>query len=193
MNKGLLTVLTPSYEQVYVRELASQRDYAARHGYRRHVDRLLKEDAAQAKWRKVEALLEMLDRHEVVLLLDADCIVGEDAPDICQELRPGKSVYMARGHSGRYNSGVILAKGDEDSRRFFRAVLASKDARPRLENFVSEEGENGHVIEAASNPLLAERVHELSYRWNNNRYIDRSDYIRHFSGGPMKEHRRRAP
>ena len=188
ISKCLLNVHTPSCKQKYHQQLDSQKTYAVRHGYRYDSVSLPKEDPGQAKWHKIECLSERLDAYDAVLLLDADCHVREDAPDICSEISEGKLIYMTRGHSGRFNSGVILTLGADESKRFFQEVLASRGRPLAPEDFVSSEGENGHIIALARDPLFSGFIQELDYKWNNNRFPDKVDYIRHFSGGPMKEY-----
>lgn len=186
-RKCILNIHTPKYRDVFREEMNSHEDYAFRHGYRYVSVGLGQEDAGLAKWRKLEILLELLENNDAVLLLDVDCLVRKDAPDICREVVDGKYVYMTRGHSGRWNSGVIFALSAESSQSFFREVLATRNEAIRLENFVSAEGENGHVIQAAQDPRFSSIIQELDYVWNNNRFPGKMDYIRHYGGGPMRE------
>jgi hypothetical protein len=188
ISKCLLNVHTPSYKKTYRQQLDSQKAYAVRHGYLYDSVSLPEDDPGQAKWHKIACLAERLEAYDAVLMLDADCHVREDAPDVCGEIVEGKVIYMARGHSGRFNSGVILALRADKSKRFFQEVLASRGSPVPPQDLVTSEGENSHIIVLARDPLFSGLIQELDYRWNNNRFPDRVDYIRHFSGGPMKKH-----
>lgn len=185
-SKCLLSVSTPDYLRMYDREIQSQRAYAQKYDLRFSPVNPGHVRPGEAKWQKLKQLHTHLLEYDVVLLLDTDCLVREHAPDICAELVEGKWVYMARGVSNRFNSGVMLLVRHQQSIDFVQAILMSRGQRLQPKNIVSAEGENGHVIEMAEHPRFAGIVHELSYRWNNNQYLTQPEYIRHYSG-PMKK------
>lgn len=137
--------------------------------------------AAEAAWLKVSLIIRVLElsRYCWVLFLDADTQVQHDCPDFRNVVSAGRDVFMAHGHSGRLNSGVILVRSSEKSLEFFRTVLSD------CENAVSNEDaapyENGHIIKhGKANPVVG----LLDSRWNNTYQRERDDYIRHFTG-PM--------
>jgi len=96
-------------------------------------------------------------------------------------------IYMARGPSGRFNSGVIFTLSADESKRFFQEVLASRYKIIQIESFVSSEGENGHIIELSKDPAFTGIIQELDYKWNNNTFPYAPDYIRHFTAALKKE------
>lgn len=185
-RKCLIHVFTPLYGKRFQRELRSQRAYARRHGYVLRPEPLAAEEPGRAKWRKVASMRNALARFDAVLLLDADCWVAPEAPDICSQIRTGKCLYMARGPSGRFNSGVILALRSAVSREFFGEALAVRKKALRPEHQVSPEGENGHIIMLAQRPKYREHIAILPRRWNNNTYPYRGGYIKHYSGRRRK-------
>ncbi len=136
---------------------------------------------AEAAWLKVSLIIRALESgyYPWVLLLDADALVRPHCPDFRCVATPGRDVYMAHGHSGRVNSGVIMIRLSEKSLRFFREIVSdcegmvpSEDAAPY---------ENGHVIKhGKANPLVG----LIERRWNNTADPNLDDYIRHFTG-PM--------
>jgi hypothetical protein len=132
----------------------------------------------------VPLLVRALERgdHAWVLFLDADTLVRSHCPDFRGVAVPGRDVYLVPGHSGRVNSGVIMARRSVESLGFFRDIVAD------CENAVPAEDaapyENGHLIKhARANPLvgLVER------QWNNTADPGLDDYVRHFTG-PMAVH-----
>jgi hypothetical protein len=135
----------------------------------------------EAAWLKVPLIIRALEvgLYRWVLFLDADTRVRYDSPDFRCVATTDYDVYMAHGHSGRLNSGVIMVRSSERSLDFFRAVLSD------CENTVPSEDaapyENGHIIKhGKANPVVG----LLERRWNNTAERTLVDYIRHFTG-PM--------
>jgi hypothetical protein len=135
--------------------------------------------AAEAAWLKVPLMIRALEGgcYPWVLFLDADALVRSHCPDFRCVATAGRDVYMAHGHSGRVNSGVIIVRRSEESLRFFRAIVSDCESAVPPEDAAPYE--NGHVIKhGKADPLvgLVER------RWNNTADPDLDDYIRHFTG-----------
>ncbi len=136
---------------------------------------------AEAAWLKVPLLIRALEvaHYRWILFLDADTRIRCDCPDFRGVATTGHDVYMAHGHSGRLNSGVMMVRSSEKSLDFFRTVLSD------CENAVPSEDaapyENGHIIKhGKANPVVG----ILERRWNNTADRELDDYIRHFTG-PM--------
>lgn len=185
-TKCMINISTPSYAEKYKRELQSQKAYAAKYGYDFYHININQENPGTAKWSKVENMIHFLDRYYIVLLLDSDCYVRPNAPDIISQIEHGKTIYMAKGYSGRFNSGVILAVSSVLSREYFRKVLSSRNNTVSAQSFVNKTGENGHIIEISNHPKYHHIFKQLSFIWNNNKFPQRADFIRHYSSGPMK-------
>lgn len=183
----VLNVHTPRYKRLFRNALSTQRAYAERYGYAYHSEALRQEDAARAKWRKLEMVEQLLKAHGCVLLLDADCFVMDSAPDVREELIPGKDIYMAKGRSGRFNSGVMLVRSTDLATEFVHRIVAGRytmEIDP--ENRVSAAGENGHVIQLSMSPEFAPTIAELSSIWNENRTDAGEGYILHLVTGPLR-------
>jgi hypothetical protein len=136
---------------------------------------------AEAAWLKVPLIIRALEGgcYAWVLFLDADARVRSEGPDFRRVATPGRHVYMAHGHSGRLNSGVIMVRRSEQGLQFFREILSDCEGPVPAEDAAPYE--NGHVIKhGKANPLVG----VLERRWNNTADPNLDDYIRHFTG-PM--------
>jgi hypothetical protein len=163
--------------------LQSVHAYASRHGYGY---RIVAEPppsvraADDADWHKLELARDALRSGTAVLLVDADVRAAGDAPAFPAV---AEGVLLARGHSGRFNAGVIYAAGPSGL-RFVESVLAARGRKLSRRDWVSW-GMNGYVIAAArGNPA----VRELAREWNNAVDPALADHFRHYTG-PMRRRR----
>ncbi len=184
-NTLIFSIAMNGYYWEYKKNLQTQAAYAMRHGYRYVViDRpqisLLGMECA---WLKVALMSEALKAgYDWVMFVDADAEIKPSAPAIESLRCEGKSIYLAKGFSGRVNSGVLIASRAEASEAFFDQVLAEHAKALPPEDDVGW-GENGHIIHfAKKNPA----VKLISARWNNNRDPYLRDHIRHYSAGPLR-------
>ncbi|BDX08247.1 hypothetical protein [Planctobacterium marinum] len=134
-------------------------------------------------WLKLLLLREALNKgYQWVLFIDADAYVQQEAPDIRLHADEAKSIYMANGKTGRFNSGVILLRNGKPAKQFIDEVIASK-GQPLAKAHQVGWGENGYIIQAAAaNPHVA----RLPLQWNNTWQPDLADHIRHFNHGVMR-------
>jgi hypothetical protein len=182
----VLSAAANGYARVYGRHLASQRAYARRHGlaYRLVVPRRLL-PPADAAWLKIALLARALRRHQWVLWIDADAEVSDRCPDFRTLAADGGLLYLADGHTGRLNSGVIAARASQEVVDWFELLLDRADEPVPAEDVAPFE--NGHVIHFARDlPFLR----MLDQRWNNTADPERADYIRHYTG-PLRAGRPR--
>lgn len=160
----------------------SHRRYAARRRFDyAHVDLPWTVPAAEAAWLKLVLLIRVLDAavYDWTLFVDADAELRPRCPDFRSVAVDGPDVYMAHGHSGRLNSGVIIVRRSDHSRRFLRAIVADCDGEVAAPDVAPYE--NGHVIKhGKADPVVG----VLDRRWNNTSDVGLDDYIRHFTG-PM--------
>lgn len=192
MTALVFTVAQNGYAGAYADCLRSQRAYADRIGatYVAVTRPWRVPQPALAAWLKMPLLAGALDGgYEWVAFIDSDARVREDAPDYrTVGGRPGH-VHMARGRSGRLNSGVVFAQRGGGSRQFMSALLGSitedvpEDDRRHLKY------ENGNVIRVARETGMVE---ELPLSWNNTHDPELHDHIRHFTGPLRAEHTRSA-
>ena len=181
----VFTIAFNGYQFLYEKFLESHRAYAHRYGYNFLA---LSQPTfcflgMECAWLKLCVLHRALQLgYETVLFVDADAFIAEDAPPIESCLQPGKYLYMARGYSGRFNSGVIVARNHAVLRKDLHRLVGAPHAPIPAEDQVGW-GENGHLIHLARQRAY---VGELDWRWNNNYRVEQRDFIRHYSAGPMR-------
>lgn len=186
-NKRTLvfSVALNGYQWLYRNYLKSHRRYAHRHGYayvlidRPNFTRL----GVECCWLKLLIIRHALaSGFDSVLFVDADAYIQDSAPPIESALETGKQLYMARGYSQRYNSGVIYANATPEVIAWLDKVIASRKCKVTADCDVGW-GENGHMIMHAAGKAF---IGELDLKWNNTVSTQLCDYIRHFNHGPMR-------
>jgi glycosyltransferase involved in cell wall biosynthesis len=151
-------------------------------------------------WQKIYALQQAMERFPdgaYLMLVDADVLIAHNTPDWTQEewCNRGTSlpfVFMAKGHSGRFNAGVQMYRNCPEARSFLRVLIGlHQNPRntpagyaplpPALQSFFL--AENGPIIHLTS--CRPEIVEEIPAKWNNTSEPGLADHLRHFTG-PMK-------
>ncbi len=181
----VFSIAFKGYQYLYENFLASHQAYAERFGY--NFLAISKPGfcflGMECAWLKLSVLHRALQLgYDTVMFVDADACIAENAPAIESCLQAGKYLYMARGYSGRFNSGVIIARNHAELREDLRRLLAAPHTPIPAEDQVGW-GENGHLIHLARRRAY---VGELDWRWNNNYQLEQADFIRHYSAGPMR-------
>ena len=136
---------------------------------------------AEAAWLKVPLIVRGLEGgyYPWVLFLDTDAQIRSHCPDFRCVATPGRDVYMAHGHTGRVNSGVIMVRLSAKSLRFFREIVS--DCESTVPGEDAAPYENGHMIKhGKANPLVG----LIERRWNNTVDPNLDGSVRHFTG-PM--------
>src|SRR5207249_4276300 len=100
-----------------------------------------------------------------IIMMDSDIYIQSYAPSIINLLVPGKDIYIAKPYK-RPNSGVMLFRNNDKSKKFIQDVLADKNNMVDSIDFVTPFGENGHIIKHCR--LNESLVEIISNRWNNN-------------------------
>ncbi len=165
--------------------IRSHRRYAVRFGFDHAcVDLPWTVSAADAAWLKLVLILRALDApgRGWVLFVDADAELRRRCPDVRSVAVAGRDIYMAHGHSGRFNSGVIIVRRSDDSRSFLRAIVSDCDGDVSAPDVAPYE--NGHVIKHGKSAPVVGRLERV---WNNTSDPGLDDYVRHFTG-PMAAH-----
>ena len=186
-NKTLIfSIALNGYQWLYRHCINSQRAYAKQHGYeylvisRPYFTSL----GVECCWLKLTVLLEALKAgYDTVLFVDADAYIKTTAHELEPLLQPNKYLYLAKSYSGRFNSGVILINNHLKIQQWLTDVISARHLAVLPEHDVGW-GENGHIIEYTQN---CQFVSTLDRRWNNTYDIHLSDYIRHFSFGPLRQ------
>jgi hypothetical protein len=189
----VFTVAINGYADKYFEYVESQRKYSDRHAY---TYLAITEPSglygpSEAAWLKVRVAAGALTAgYDRVLCLDCDAEVFSNAPslDLTMNRNRWAYIHMTRGHSGRYNSGVIMVRNGYPARGFF-AELWRRIGTPLAQSDDVGWGENGHVIQLSKE---VDCIAELPRSWNNT-YLPLPDpeYIRHHTG-PIRDNEERA-
>jgi len=182
---GILAIATHDYAEKWLFCIESHVRYSARHGheYRLHSDSV---DGLHPKWGKFVFTIAMLRAHDFVMLIDADAEFAPSAPDYTELMRAhaDHDMLYATGNSGRLNSGVLMMRGGEGSAAIaiLQHCLDHRETPVPQEDFVTAEGENGHLINAIKQPQFAGKVLEVSRLWNCTNCTDYpAAHIRHYT------------
>lgn len=185
MRPLVMSLTLNEYETVFGRMMQSHHRYAERWDadYQVIGANEWTDLGRECTWIKIVLILAALeDGRPWVVFVDNDTVIRRWCPDFRSVARPGRHIYMARGFSGRFNSGVMIVRNHPAATAFFRDVLEKMRHDLPQEDDVGW-GENGAVIHVARRyPEVA----EISQRWNNNRRFWMFDHIRHYSAGPLR-------
>ena len=135
------------------------------------------------KWSKLQRSRELLLSGNDVLLLDADVYATPQATNFLKKLVefPESDVFLVKGVTGRANSGVMLFRGGKQSKaiEFIDYCLSNRLTPVSQSDFVTSDGENGHVIQACR--FFRRHVHYLDTSWNNSVSLDLNSNFIHFT------------
>jgi hypothetical protein len=192
----VLSVATPDYISRWNFCIDSQRAYCRSLGYEyRVIDP--SQSALHPKWAKLEIAAHFLEAGRDVLLIDADAEIDPSCPGFSELFARSllHDILFVNGVSGRPNSGVLALRGGRSSvaAPFLRECLASRKETVPAEDFVTAEGENGHVIWKLKEQRFADRSGELPRVWNcSDPAIANQAYVRHYTNHLREwlEHRR---
>lgn len=189
-NKSLVfSIALGGYKDLFKKCIKTHKRYCNSCGYEYVlVDRAPRPlSSTEASWLKVALLCSSLKSdYDWVAFLDADCEVRKGTPcfsEYLDTLKENKSIFFAPGYSGRINAGVIFAKSNTKSVKFFERVIESADEEVPKEDKAPYE--NGHIIShGKSSPIVHTVDHHL---WNNNSEISKKSYIQHYSQGELRK------
>ena len=180
----VLTVATSDYADQWRFCIESQRRYCEREGFEHHVVDPYKM-SVHPKWAKLILALKLIERCDI-LLVDADAEIAADCPRFVGILdeHKGQDILFVKGISGRPNSGVLMLRGGSGgaASAFLNECIARKNVPVPDVDFVTAEGENGHVINVLKIPMFAERAAELPSEWNcSEPLLAEKAYIKHYT------------
>jgi hypothetical protein len=181
----ILSIALNGYQWMYKKELQSHQQYAKKYDYvHQAVTRpFISALGVECCWLKLTLMRRaLLSGYDNVLFLDADTMVHRNCPGLTKVFQEEKYVYMAKGYSNRFNSGVLIARNNAKTIDWLTRVIDARFNKVQKENDVGW-GENGHVIEFSKGvPFIV----ELEKKWNNTFDNHLKDYIRHRNCGPMR-------
>ena len=181
----VLSVATSDYAQKWRFCIDSQYSYARRHGFEyRCIDP--SSSPLNPKWAKLEAALNILEQGRDVLLIDADAEITKSCPPFTQLIQANSEsdIFFARGISSRPNSGVLVLRGGPNSAAtaLLAECLERRQDKVPIEDFVTEEGENGHVIWLLKNDCYSRRSIAIIADWNcTDPNRAQFAYVRHYT------------
>ena len=165
----IVSVATPDYARTWSFCIASHRAYCDVNG----IEYGLFSGSGQPlhpKWSKLHYTLDALASADGVMLLDADAEFAPTCPHFGNLLNeyPAADILYANGVSGRLNSGVVIFRGGASSvaSDFLLRCLEQRTTPVKSANFVTTEGENGHLIEIMQEERFRSKAAVLSRDWN---------------------------
>jgi hypothetical protein len=142
--------------------------------------------ASEASWLKIAVMNDALALgYDRVAYIDCDAEVLPSAPplDNIFDVDPPGRIFMARGHSGRFNSGVMFVRNSLISRRFYKEVWNAMGTLLDPADDVGW-GDNGHVIQVAKK---LDCVTEIPTAWNSTVWPPPAvEFVRHHTG-PLQD------
>jgi len=182
-------VATLDYAETWRFCIRSQQRFASKRGYKHKIlDGMV--HGLHPKWAKLQYVIDELRAGHHVLMIDADAQIRSTAPDPTELFPMGGDIFCVNGHSGRINSGFMLFRAGEDSRaiKYLQQCLDTRGLPVLSENYVTAEGENGHIIQVAKEPEFAERITLLDSAWNcTTPEGERDAYILHYTSRLRKK------
>ena len=194
MKKALCSIGHGAYEKLLRISGQTFTTYGRQHGYDVFLQLEVDAPIRPVPWAKVPLILELLERYDLVVWLDADAIVVDHSLDIATEARPGRWMYLTRMKTGEGlvpNTGVWMVTRCAKAKEFLRRV----DAHIAFENH--KWWENAAVIDllgyqfdpvrpGLENPFTS-GVRYLDHSWNSVQ-ADPAPYprIKHYAGLPLE-------
>jgi hypothetical protein len=191
VSRVLVTFALGAYSELQQVALPGLEEYAGLHGYDLHTEPPT-DQPRPASWMKIPLLLELLDRYEEALWLDADVVVADPSRDIADDV-PGEAWQaLVRHHTP---DGEVPNCGVWYLRRPMRPVLEQLWQMPvGGERAWWEQGALLELLGYRGRPSrldrptgLFERTHWLGLEWNSHEQNDRHPDPRfaHATCGPL--------
>ncbi|WNC70193.1 hypothetical protein RI845_08640 [Thalassotalea nanhaiensis] len=181
----VFSIALNGYQWLYQEYLLSHQAYAKTNNYEYVVisKPSISNLGMECCWLKLVLLkAALVNGYQNVMFVDADALINEDCPSIDEIFVDDKYLYMANGYTGRFNSGVMIAKKAGALINWLdKLILSRRQHLPSIDS--TGWGENGHIIHFSKQVNFIKVLH---HRWNNTFDEKLNDHIRHFSYGPMR-------
>jgi hypothetical protein len=173
---------SPDFLIYYKKCLKSQKTYCKRFGYDYVIDNSPLIEGQTNKewtWKKHYTLDQYVDTHDILILIDADCEIKNNAPPI-ESFLDDNSIYYVNGVSKRPNAGFMVFRNNEIRKKFHQELMTRRYRQVPNQYRVKSGGDNGHVIWILDE--MNENKKELPLAWNCSQpeYVD-SAYIIHYT------------
>lgn len=189
MKLAIIIVATPDFLEKWNFCVESQKRYAKKHGIE-HLVYTQPIDGLHPKWSKLRYASKALDDYDGIMLIDADARFSAKAPSFGSLFieHSAADILFVNGVSGRLNSGVMLFRGGRSiASTYLETCIERRNVPVAPENFVTSEGENGHLIENLKEERFAGSAHVLPMTWNcTHPNCYQSANIQHFTG-PLRQ------
>jgi len=182
----VFSIALNGYQWRYRQHLRSHEKFAKKFNYHYQVvtQPFFSKLGIECCWLKLTLMHNaLLAGYKYVIFLDADAIIQTTCPDISALIETGKDLYMVKGYSNRFNSGVMIVRNSRKVRFWLLKVINHRHNQVKPENDVGW-GENSHIIELSKN---CDFIKELPHTWNNTYDLNLNDYIRHHNYGPLRQ------
>ncbi len=183
----IFTVATNNYYKVYRRCIESQRKFANKHNYNYLVIKKLPIEAYpdESAWLKIYIIKKAIEGcYDKVLFIDSDCEIRPHTPSLENFGSPVDDFFIAKGISGRVNSGVMLIVSTTESKKLINSIIKAADNNDIIQEDEIVGWENGHVIHFTKkyqNLKLLDWV-----EWNNSICLNNNSFIQHYSGAKLR-------
>lgn len=181
----VFSIALNGYQWRYRQHIKSHQAYAKRLGYHYQVitKPFFSSLGIECCWLKLTLMhIALTSGYEYVVFIDADAVIKPCCPPIEEVLEVGKHLYMAKGYSNRFNSGVMIVRNCRLIRHWIEKVIANRANSVDKASNVGW-GENSHIIQFSRGCRF---IKELPLRWNNTSDPRLNDFIRHQNFGPLR-------
>jgi len=181
----LFSIALNGYQWIYKKELDSHKRYANKYNYDyQAVTRpYFSSMGVECCWLKLTLMrTALLAGYQRVMFIDADATVKQNCPSVETLFIDNKYIYMAKGYSKRFNSGVLIVRNNPQVIDWLTRVIDSRMLNIANKNSVGW-GENGHIIELSQNCSF---ICEIDQKWNNTYDRTMTDFIHHKNCGPLR-------
>lgn len=181
----VFSIALNGYQWMYQKELASHKHYAQKcdYEYQAITRPYFSALGVECCWLKLTLMrTALLGGYQNVMFIDADAMVQLNCPPIETLFIANKHIYMAKGYSNRFNSGVLIAQKNRQVIDWLTRVIDSRMHNVLDKNSVGW-GENGHIIELSHNCSF---ICEMDQKWNNTYDLHMTDFIHHQNCGPLR-------
>lgn len=181
----IFSIALNGYQWRYFKHLASHRAYAQKHDY--HYEVVTKPFYSpmgiNCCWLKLTLMYTALRAgYQQVMFVDADAYINDNCPPLNTMFVPEKSIYMAKGYSHRFNSGVMIIRNCLQARNWLKRIITHRHDKVEPQHDVGW-GENSHVISHSEGCRF---IKEIPQEWNNTSSYCLTDFIRHHNYGPLR-------
>lgn len=188
LNKPcIISVATCGYNYLFSKLIQSQKLYAKKYNYNYFciTSTPWKINPNIAAWLKIALVKKLMENgQEKIFFIDSDCLIRSSAPPIFESYNfDTYPMWIAKGKSARYNSGVFALKSCEKMKKLMSTLI--KTSAYKVPKKDEAPYENGHIIYHLNKRNDIGILDHIL--WNNNSFYNESSFVQHFSGGALRK------